>query len=811
VVGVQGVCPVWPLKAETVALGRNVIIFLADQEQSLRWFPKGWAEAHLPCFTRLAATGVSFNRAYTNTAMCTPARNTLFTGLYPAQHGGFDTLTEGFVQSEEEVQLNPELPHLGAVMTSAGYEVAFIGKYHLSKGIDRLDGVHIWDDLERYQFTRWSPPDAGRNTALSDYGGGYTDHDTRYVADALAYLQEKLEAPEGKPFCLVVSLVNPHDVLGYPNNYIAGGYTDGYGGVADWLAPTEPPIGLPPTVEENLATNFKPSAHQQFLVKSAGLGALDTDQKKLDYLAFYGNLLKLVDSQYLKILNFLDGSAAGRALLGRTWIVRTSDHGEHGLVHGGLRQKSFTVYEEALRVPLIWSNPVDFPAGRVCEELVSHVDFLPTLCSVLGINASGYGFMGVDYSSLIRDPAAAAVQEQILFTYDDIWAGQNAAGNPQGIVDPPNRIRAIRAKDFVYANYFDGEGVVPPQSEFYDLRTASQGGTDVESAGGLPIQMKNLSAWAEAGRAARGQASLITPELLVKRTEMEAALAATVAAKLKPHAEMPAVAPEGMAVELLKWTDTLGVAHSDLQITWVSRATTNYQLQYAAELEAPWTNIGAPIQGNNGPMVLTRALGEGQGFYRLAWNSAAVPSVVFPIRDYTFENGLEDAAASGVAAQSLGGTVAGGRYVFGPTQGLRIPVAGLDLTEFAIEFEFTLTSTQFQLCKLIDLSNLTQDRGLYRNNQGRLLLFLPPFSDLSEATIPLNSPTKIRIVRDKITQVVSASINGVEQWSLDDPLGLAIPPSDGVITFFVDDLVTNSIETCAGSVAWIKIFDRAAA
>ena len=81
---------------------KNLIILLTDQERSLQWFPDGWAEANLPAFTSLKNTGVLFSRAYMNTSMCTPSRNTLFTGLYPAQHLSKDTLTEGFVQSEAE-------------------------------------------------------------------------------------------------------------------------------------------------------------------------------------------------------------------------------------------------------------------------------------------------------------------------------------------------------------------------------------------------------------------------------------------------------------------------------------------------------------------------------------------------------------------------------------------------------------------------------------------------------------------------------------------------------------------------------------
>ena len=260
--------------------------------------------------------------------------------------------------------------------------------------------------------------------------------------DALAYLNNKINNTGGKPFCLVVSLVNPHDVLGYPTNYINGGYT------TDWIAPTVPPLTLPPTITENLAMNFKPLCQPDYLLKCAALGPLTTETEQINYLNFYGNLMKYVDGQFQQILNLLQGSAGGMAILNNTWIVRTSDHGEYGLAHGGLRQKSFTVYDEAIRVPLIWSNPVDYPSGQgqQCDQLVGHVDFLPTLCSMLGINPKQYHFAGTDYSSLIKNPTTAlAVQDYILFTYDDIWCGQNAAGSPNGIVVAPNRI--LRADD----------------------------------------------------------------------------------------------------------------------------------------------------------------------------------------------------------------------------------------------------------------------------------------------------------------------------------------------------------------------------
>lgn len=633
IMAAEGAVNFWPLQAASAASQRNVIIFLTDQQRALQWFPTGWAAANLPFQSALAATGVTFNRAYTNTAMCTPARTTLFTGLYPAQHLSADTLSEGNVQSEEEHQLNPTYPNVGTVLTAAGYEVAYIGKYHLSKGIIQENGVNIWDDIERYSFTQWDPPDAGRNTALGDYGGGFADNDERYIQDALAFLQNRIDNPGGKPFCLVISLVNPHDVLGYPENLASGGYIPSQNpdwegsqwlaakqGVsindADWTADTVPPIELPPTVDENLATNYKPTVQQAYLLTCAALGTLPTPADKKKYLNFYGNLMSYADSQFNKILQLLDSSPAGIALRANTWMVRTSDHGEYAMAHGGLRQKSFTIYEEALRIPLIWSNPTDYPfgSGQQCSQLVGHVDFLPTLCSMLGINPKQYRFSGIDYSPLIRNPGTApAVQDYILFTYDDIWCGQNAAGNPNGIVPAPNRIRAIRKLDYAYAFYFDGQGIVPAQNEFYDVRTTAQGGTDCDPKTGEPVEMKNLSTWAYE----QGQTAPITKDQVATRTSMAKQLQKAVQTKLKPLPVQPAVPPENFTIGQVNWTDEYGL-QAGIQITWLSRSSTIYELQISTD-NAKWTTVGSPITGNNGPIILTQPLTGLDVCYRLAW------------------------------------------------------------------------------------------------------------------------------------------------------------------------------------------------
>ena len=207
--------------------------------------------------------------------------------------------------------------------------------------------------IYNYGFSGWDPPDAGvdLNPDGCTLGGGKPDNDGRFMnADgdmeageegALAYLRSA--AAQQQPFFMVISLVNPHDVLFYPKTYIDAGYDD------SWL---EGDIGLPATVDEDLST--KPTVQKQFRDLFAMTGLLVTDQRKRNYLNFYGNLMKVSDGYLVDVLDALEREG----LMDHTVVIRTADHGEMGLAHGGLRQKNFNFYEESLRVPLIFSNPV---------------------------------------------------------------------------------------------------------------------------------------------------------------------------------------------------------------------------------------------------------------------------------------------------------------------------------------------------------------------------------------------------------------------------------------------------------------------
>ncbi len=391
--------------------------------------------------------------------MCSPSRATLLTGYFPAQHGVKYTLEEDMPADQyPQAELPRDLPNIASVMSAAGYSVPFKGKWHLSKP---LGNVWAPEDVNQYGFERWNPPDAGANQDIDQFGGGDPDNDGRFMDESgdvdlgdegvFEYLTSA--AAQQQPFFLIVSLVNPHDVLSYPRTYEQGGY-----GSSDLSGE----IALPQTVDEDLAT--KPTAQQAtLLLLNAGLGPLFTGPQKLDYLNFYGNLMIESDRYLVDILDTLENVN----LLANTLVIQTSDHGEMGLTHGGQRQKIFNFYEETLRVPLTFSNPKLYPTPLQSDAMVSHVDLLPTLASLFKApEPARADWQGVDYAKIVLDPGTPGVQDSIVFTYDDIQAGQK--NGPY--VPPPNHIVSIREGRYKLAKYYDADGVEPEQWEMYDLQ-----------------------------------------------------------------------------------------------------------------------------------------------------------------------------------------------------------------------------------------------------------------------------------------------------------------------------------------------------
>jgi choline-sulfatase len=441
--------------------GMNVLVFMTDQQRAIQHFPRGWAKRNMPGLTRLQRHGLTFQNAFTNACMCSPARSTFMSGYFTAQHGVKYTLeTDMPAPQYPQVELATTFKNPASVVAAAGYTPVYKGKFHCNKPAN--GSTWVPSDVNQYGFTRWDPPDAGANQDVSEEGGGIYDNDGRFMNSqgtpdagtegALQYLSSS--AAQSQPFFMVVSLVNPHDVLFYPKTYAGGGYDQ------SWL---QGEIEVPKTANEDLST--KPTVQAQFLRLFNASGPIPTAHMKRNYLNFYGNLMKASDAYLVKILKTL----ARAGLLDNTLVIATADHGEMGTTHGGMRQKNFNFYEESTRVPLVYSNPRLFKKPQRSNALVSHVDFLPTLASLVDAPAAARdSWEGVDYSDQIlsRSPTKPS-QDYTVFTYDDWQSGQSSGPYPE----PPNHIVSIREHRYKLARYYDADGNVPDQWEMYDLKT----------------------------------------------------------------------------------------------------------------------------------------------------------------------------------------------------------------------------------------------------------------------------------------------------------------------------------------------------
>jgi choline-sulfatase len=488
----------------------NFLILMCDE---MRFPPvyesqqtKNFRRRYLKTQNLLRQNGADFQRHYAASVACVPSRASIYTGQYPSLHGTTQTTGAAKESFDPDVfWLDPNsVPTFGDYFRAAGYSTFWRGKWHASDADMLIPGTHNQllsynsntglpdpvneslyqssDRLDRYGFSGWIGPEPHGKAPLnsgSSVPPGQQGRDVGFAQQAQKLIQQLDHENSTKPWFIVSSFVNPHDITLW-------GLWANLGFVGDFDFHIEPgvvplqlfdPVRFDQTVNDNLAT--KPSAQASYQESYAKwLQPILNDPATLEhYYRYYYQLHKNVDERMMTVFQALLGSR----FKDDTIVIFTSDHGDLLGSHHGMHQKWYTAYEEAIRVPLIIWNKELFPSPRSIETLTSHVDLLPTLLGLAGISpepirqtlaqdhSDALLLVGRDLSPLLLGQVnPASVNDPLYFmTDDDPSRGLNQinwTGIGYNSVIQPNHVETVIArlpgstgvpKVWKYSRYFD--------------------------------------------------------------------------------------------------------------------------------------------------------------------------------------------------------------------------------------------------------------------------------------------------------------------------------------------------------------------
>ena len=428
---------------------------------------RDWMREKLVAQTLLRERGVEFHRHYVQSTACAPSRTSIFTGQYPTLHGVSQTDGMGKTAWDPGMSwLDPNtVPTLGDWFRAGGYQTHYRGKWHISHADILIPGTHnslmttnvsaegttvpilenidiyrAADRLDDFGFSGWIGPEPhGADPANSGW-----IRDPQYRDETVALIDAIEQSDDDRPFLLVNSFVNPHDIVFF-----------GLVWSARFGFPYPPPGVLPPpppTQHEDLST--KPRAQASY-VEQYGKMFLPQPQVEL-YRRFYYFLQERVDQYILDVYRRLEASPS---LFENTIIVFTSDHGDMLGAHGGMHQKWYQAYEETTHVPLIFSGPL-VPASRSEHTLTSHADLTPTLLGLAGIDVAAAAqqlalshtetrpLVGRDLSSLVLGTGTVEPEPVFFMTYDNVSQGlSQVSGRRQWeAVESPNQVETVIAE-----------------------------------------------------------------------------------------------------------------------------------------------------------------------------------------------------------------------------------------------------------------------------------------------------------------------------------------------------------------------------
>ena len=335
----------------------NIVFILADDHttQAITCYGGPLAEyAKTQHIDRLAAEGVRLTHCFCNNSICTPSRASILTGEYSHRNGAYLL----------DQPLDVDSVTFPELLQEAGYQTGLFGKWHLVNRPKGFDDYRIVPRQGRYQDPQFLSPKSDELTTIK---GWSTDVITDLTIDFIK------SAKPHHPILVMCQYKATHDPWASrePHQSL-------------WASDSEKlpePSNLLQQFEEDREaakrTTLKLEQINQGTFPHTRLEtANDLDQRRHIYQQYIKSFLRcgrVLDENVGRLMRFLDESEHAK----NTIVIYTADQG-HFLGEHGFFSKRF-MYDESMRMPFIIRFPDRKAAGTTCDDMISNVDFAPTL------------------------------------------------------------------------------------------------------------------------------------------------------------------------------------------------------------------------------------------------------------------------------------------------------------------------------------------------------------------------------------------------------------------------------------------------
>jgi N-acetylglucosamine-6-sulfatase len=409
---------------------RNIVLLLSDDHRYdfMSFMPGSPAFLETPNMDRMARQGAHLANAFVSTSLCSPSRASILTGQYMHHHHIVDN------QRPEP----PGTVFFPQYMQKAGYETAFIGKWHMGHEDDSpRPGFDYWASLKG-QGVYLNP-----TLNINDQHRTLQGYTTDVLTDqALKWLKDGRD--KSRPFFLYLSFKAVH----YPFQP-AERYKGLYG---------KAEVKRPDTMA-NTERNYQTQPHwvRERRYSIHGVDHMETGQYDNDPVPSFDELYKQycetvhgLDENIGRMLKYLDDNGLSKSTL----VIYMADNGFELGEHGFYDKRD--AFEESIRVPMLAYAPGLIKSGTKITQMVQNIDIAPTLLHTAGVQLpKSAGMDGQSFLPLLRGESVKW-RDHILYEYYWEW---NFPATPTVFA-----IRTERYKYIFYQGIWDHDG-------FYDLQT----------------------------------------------------------------------------------------------------------------------------------------------------------------------------------------------------------------------------------------------------------------------------------------------------------------------------------------------------